>query len=326
MFICEQARALTSNFGCCSLRNLEFGWGMQVQALQEMPQELMYEDALQALIQSSGVSAVVHAPGQPMLVFKPSPQILSPPRTPSPHPIQQLPPLAVEAQGTRPFSGASAAPMPWGRTGLPPQCGGMTTQMPPPLFPPPSLKPHRDGVPYHTPHGVHCLEGDPHTAAYHAVDNPLRSGQLSPMPPYYAAAPQPPVSCMPPLGMQPVPPAMGHTPPAPGAQGVPPKKARACPGSTPIETAVIALLRSRNAYDGPKSQAVEAMRSQLQQIPEVAGNPVLASPTAFHTFLLCLPCVQVCLSPHCASLCACLCSSCMYPVPWPSSVPSELVV
>lgn len=70
--------------------------------------------------------------------------------------------------------------------------------------------------------------------------------------------------------------------------------------AAPLEAAVVALLRSRNAYDGPKSQAVEAVRAQLLQTPEVAGNTALASLAAFQSFLLHLPCVQVRVAPACA--------------------------
>lgn len=55
----------------------------------------------------------------------------------------------------------------------------------------------------------------------------------------------------------------------------------------------MALLRTRRAFDGPKSQAVEAVRAQLAVNPEFMHEPVLASLPAFHGFLLCLPAVQV---------------------------------
>lgn len=252
-----------------------------------MPQELIFEDSLQALIHSSCFSALAHAPGQPTLVYKTSSlPILSPPRTPSPHPIQQPPPpLAMDAQGTRPLRNAPAT---WEGVGLPLQRNTMPTQTPHLFPPPPPLPSHQDGMPYQAPHDPHCLEPGLQAAPHHTANNPLRSGQLAPMPPYFAPVPQPPQPSL----QQPAPPGMGPAPPMHGALVGPPKK----PHGMAIEAAVIALLQSRNAYDGPKSQAVEAVRAQLQQTPEVAGNPVLASPSGFHNFLLCLPCVQVSLA------------------------------
>lgn len=60
-----------------------------------------------------------------------------------------------------------------------------------------------------------------------------------------------------------------------------------------LEAAVVALLRARRAFDGPKSQAVEAVRAQLASNPEFSAEPALASLPAFHGFLLCLPAIQV---------------------------------
>lgn len=243
---------------------------MQVQAFHDMPSELVFDQELERALLSAGRFHVGStADGRKLVSQRPAPSDDS--RASVQGLISQLQRHDIDS--------------------TPIQAHATPTWLSPTPATPSAMHPH---VPRQAQHGRSGLGGSHHMAPPYGPrpgalqSNAFHTGQLG-------------IS----HGMQSPPQARpGHfrMEALPGAQSLPTQPPgpwhnnadpRGMHGGPNLESAVLAFLQSRNAYDGPKSQAVEAIRTQLLQTPDVAGHPALGSLAAFQGFLMCIPAIQV---------------------------------